>query len=288
MKRTAFAVAAVIGGLAVVTAGTAGVEALITGAQIQDGTIKSRDVGNGAIRRVDIAPATVASLRGRRGPVGARGAQGAPGPVGAQGAQGPAGAQGSAGPAGPAGPPGPTGSTGATGATGEKGDPGAGVHVTGSVATAAGLPATGEEGDAYIALDTGHLHVWDGEAWIDTGPVRGPEGPQGETGPQGAPGPEGPVGPVGPAGADGGLAGYEIVTGSAVVLTGGEVGSATASCPTGKAAVGGGVSVADPSVAGLMVESRPLALGSGWSVSVFNDSAGDTTITPYAVCANLP
>jgi hypothetical protein len=283
MKRTAFAVAAVIGGLAVVTAGTAGVEALITGAQIQDGTIKSRDIGNGAIRRVDIAPATVASLRGRRGPVGPRGAQGTAGATGPQGAVGPAGSQGAAGPAGPQGP------TGAAGATGPKGDPGAGVHVTGSVATAAELPATGNDGDAYIALDTGHLHVWDGDEWIDTGLVQGPAGPQGETGPQGVPGPEGPAGPTGPAGADGadgGLAGYEIVTGSPVAVGGLEVATAAANCPAEKLAIGGGVSVTDPALAGLMVESRPLALGGGWSVSVYNDTEDPTSITPYAVCAN--
>ena len=280
MRKAALLVAGVVCGLAVVTAGTAGVKALITGAQIQDGTIKSRDIGNGAIRRVDIAPATVASLRGRRGPAGSRGAQGPPGPAGAQGAQGPAGAQGAAGRAGPQGP------AGTTGATGPKGDPGAGVHVTGSVATAADLPPSGNEGDAYIVTSTGDLHVWDGDEWINTGPVVGPAGPQGATGATGPEGPPGPAGPTGPPGADGGLAGYQIVTGSPVAVAGLEVGSATASCPTGKLAIGGGVSVTNPAVAGLMVESQPLALGAGWSVSVYNDSEDPTSITPYAVCAN--
>jgi hypothetical protein len=282
MKRTAFAVAAVIGGLAVVTAGTAGVEALITGAQIQDGTIKSRDIGNGAIRRVDIAPATVASLRGRRGPVGPRGAQGTAGATGPQGAVGPAGSQGAAGPAGPQGP------AGAAGATGPKGDPGAGVHVTGSVATAAELPATGNDGDAYIALDTGHLHVWDGDEWIDTGLVRGPAGPQGEQGPQGVPGPEGPAGPTGPAGADGGLEGYELVTGTPVAVAVEDfVVSASAACPAGKVVLGGGSDAAVLDGDMFVVRSRPTLTGTtyGWSVSVLN-YGGANTLTAYAICAN--
>ena len=282
MKRTAFVVAAVIFALAAVTAGTAGVEALITGAQIQDGTIKSRDIGNGAIRRIDIAPATVASLRGRRGPVGPQGAQGTAGPTGPEGAVGPPGSQGAAGPAGPQGP------AGVAGATGPKGDPGAGVHVTGSVATAAGLPATGNDGDAYIALDTGHLHVWDGTAWIDTGLVRGPEGPQGETGPQGVSGPEGPAGPTGPAGADGGLAGYDLVTGTPVAVAEADfVVSASVACPAGKVVLGGGSEPAILDGDMFVVRSRPTQAGTiyGWSVTVLN-YGGANTLTPYAVCAN--
>ena len=71
-----------------------------------------------------------------------------------------------------------------------------------------------------------------------------------------------------------------------MAVAGLEVGSATANCPTGKLAIGGGVSVTNPAVAGLMVESHPLALGAGWSVSVYNDSEDTTSITPYTVCAN--
>jgi hypothetical protein len=279
MKRTAFVVAAAICALAAVTAGTAGVKALITGAQIQDGTIKSRDIGNGAVRRVDIAPATVASLRGRRGPAGPRGLQGIQGP------QGPPGATGAPGPAGPTGP---QGATGSAGATGPKGDPGAGVHVTGSVATAADLPETGNDGDAYIALDTGHLHVWDGTAWIDTGLVRGPEGPQGETGPQGVPGPEGPAGPTGPAGADGGLAAYELVTGTPVAVAVEDfVVSASVACPAGKVVLGGGSDAAVLDGDMFVVRSRPTLAGAtyGWSVTVLN-YGGANTLTPYAICAN--
>jgi hypothetical protein len=279
MRKATLLVAGVVCALAVVTAGTAGVKALITGAQIQDGTIKSRDIGNGAIRRLDIAPATVASLRGRRGPAGPRGLQGIQGPQGSPGATG---AQ------GPAGPTGSQGATGSAGATGPKGDPGAGVHVTGSVATAASLPATGDEGDAYIALDTGHLHVWDGAAWIDTGLVRGPEGPQGETGPQGVPGPAGPAGPTGPAGADGGLAAYELVTGTPVAVAEADfVVSASVSCPAGKVVLGGGSEPAILDGDMFVVRSRPTLAGAtyGWSVTVLN-YGGANTLTPYAICAN--
>jgi hypothetical protein len=281
MKRAAFLVAAVVGGLAAVTAGTAGVQALITGAQIKDGTIQSRDIANGTIVRADIRAAVLSSLRGARGPAGAQGPRGETGP------QGPAGPQGAAGPQGPQGTPGASGATGAVGPQGAKGDPGSGVHVTGSVPTAAELPDDASEGDAYIVTATGHLHVWDGDDWIDTGLVRGPEGPAGATGPAGPQGPQGPAGPTGPAGADGALAGYQIVTGPPVAIAGTDfVVSASANCPAGKVATGGGVSIADPEGFVLMVESRPIGLGTGWFVSVANLSEDANSATPYAVCAN--
>jgi hypothetical protein len=49
--------------------------------------------------------------------------------------------------------------------------------------------------------------------------------------------------------------------------------------------IGGGASVADPTVAGLTVQSYPMALGTGWTVSVWNDSSGASSMTPYAICA---
>lgn len=283
MKRTTAVVAGAVGALAVATAATAGVQALITGAQIKDGTIQSRDIENGTINRADIADAAEAALRG------ARGARGPQGSAGAAGAQGLPGAQGAS---GPQGPQGATGAQGPQGSQGPQGDPGAGVNVTGSVAAVGDLPAGATAGDAYIVAADGHLHVWDGAAWVDTGEVRGPQGPQGATGaagPQGTQGPAGPAGPAGAAGtdgADGGLAGYEIVTGATVPLAAGAVHSATVNCPAGKVVTGGGASVADPSLAGITVESHPLALGAGWAVSVWNESSGASDMTPYAICAN--
>ena len=277
MKRAAFLIAGVVCALVAVTAGAAGVQALITSAQIKDGTIQSRDIKNGAIARADMSATAIASLRGQRGPAGPRGLAGAAGAQGPQGATGAQGAQGAQGPAGP------------QGSQGAKGDPGAGVHVTGSVATAADLPATAAEGDAYIALDTGHLHVWDGGSFVDTGPVRGPQGDKGDkgdTGEQGPVGPKGDQGVQGPAGADGGLVGYQVVAGAPVAITSGTFDvSAAVACPAGKVALGGGVDIGNTSFAIDVSESYPTADGSGWNVTVHNYDGIDHTMTPYVICA---
>ncbi len=273
MKKVAFLIAGAVVALASVTAGTAAVQALITGAQIKDGTIASRDIKNGSVGRADLSAVTLSSLRGRRGPAGAAGPQGATGQQGPQGAPGPQGERG------------PQGDTGAAGPQGAKGDPGAGVHVTGSVADEEDLPASAEEGDAYIVTSTGHLHVWDGTAFVDTGLVRGPAGPQGDVGPAGPQGPQGPVGPTGAAGADGGLSGYEIVVGASVAMAFEDfVVTGSAACPAGKVAIGGGVEIADPEGEVLLTESHPLAGGSGWAVTSLN-YGGDNSMTPYAICA---
>ena len=95
MKRVG---AVLIGGvvaLAAVTAGSAGVRALITGAEIRDNSIESRDIRNGTIRRADVAAALLEAMRGDAGPQGAPGPQGATGPQGLQGQPGPPGARGS-------------------------------------------------------------------------------------------------------------------------------------------------------------------------------------------------
>jgi hypothetical protein len=81
MNRIALLVIGGVVALASVTAATAGVQALITGSQIVDGTVASRDIRNGTIARADLAPATLLYLRGRRG---------APGPAGPAGPTGPA------------------------------------------------------------------------------------------------------------------------------------------------------------------------------------------------------
>lgn len=280
MKRAVLLSAGVVCALVAVAAGTAGVQALITSAQIQDGTIQSRDIKNGAIARADMSARAIASLRGQRGLTGARGPSGA---AGAQGPQGATGAQGAQGPQGPA------GSQGSQGVQGPKGDPGAGVHVTGSVATAGDLPATAEPGDAYIALDTGHLHVWDGDAFVDTGLVQGPKGDkgdQGEVGPAGPKGDQGIQGLQGPAGADGGLSGYEIVTGSHVAISGAAFDVSTSvPCPAGKLAVGGGVELDVQGGGVVLAESHPTAGGAGWGLTVLNFSEDANGMTPYVICA---
>ena len=83
------------------TAGVAG-SGLITGKQIQDGTIELRD----------LSPAARQALKGQ---AGAQGPAGTAGPQGAAGPQGPQGLPGATGPAGPVGPQGLPGATGPAG-----------------------------------------------------------------------------------------------------------------------------------------------------------------------------
>jgi hypothetical protein len=77
------------------------------------------------------------------------------------------------------------------------------------------------------------------------------------------------------------------MTGTPVTITSADFNVAVSvNCPAGKVAVGGGVSVANPERAVVMVDSRPTALGAGWATTVFNfnDTLGNS-VTPYAVCA---
>jgi len=72
---------------------------------------------------------------------------------------------------------------------GDKGDQGTGINIKGTVPDSASLPTTGNQpGDMWIASDTGHGWTWDGDSWVDAGPIQGPVGPQG---PQGVQGPKG-------------------------------------------------------------------------------------------------
>ena len=88
--------------------------ALITGADIKDGSIT----------RADLSGRTVRSLKGKRGPSGSAGRDGFNGPQGPQGSTGPEGPRGPVGPTGPQGPRGTTGDTGARGAKGDTGETG--------------------------------------------------------------------------------------------------------------------------------------------------------------------
>jgi hypothetical protein len=206
---------------------------------------------------------------------------------GPQGIQGPAGPIGPAGGAGGAGPKGDTGATGAVGAVGpqgeqgpkgDKGDVGTGLKIVGTVATQQDLPVSGTIGDGYLVA--GDLYVWTGSAWTNAGPVLGPKG---DTGATGATGPQGPQGPQGPKGDPGGVNGYVVVVTNPLTLDPNTEDTGTATCPTGKVAVGGGVKVADPTEL-YMIESYPNADGSGW-----NGTAGafvSTTFTVYAVCVS--
>lgn len=119
---------------------------------------------------------------------------------GATGPEGPAGPQGEVGPVGPVGPQGPIG------AQGIRGESGAGVQVSGTISTV-GPPAASGTVVAELIIDSnGDGWLWDGSAWINAGPMRGPQGdtgPQGPIGPAGSIGLTGPQGPAGPQGIQG-------------------------------------------------------------------------------------
>ncbi|GAA1460506.1 collagen-like protein [Nocardiopsis exhalans] len=88
------------------------------------------------------------------GPPGERGHQGEPGPEGEQG---------------------PEGERGPRGETGERGPVGPGLSARGELESTDDLPEEGERlGDAYLV--DGVLHVWNGDAWQDMGPLRGADG----------------------------------------------------------------------------------------------------------------
>ena len=118
---------------------------------------------------------------------------------------------------GPQGPQGPTGPQGPQGSPGVPGQDGAGIAISGSVATYQDLPTTltdspTDRGKGYLVESDGRLYIWNGTSFPAEGAgveFRGPAGPpgaqgvQGPQGPQGIQGEIGPVGPSGPQGADG-------------------------------------------------------------------------------------
>ncbi|QFR23693.1 BppU family phage baseplate upper protein [Schleiferilactobacillus harbinensis] len=91
------------------------------------------------------------------------------------------GPKGDTGPAGPQGPQGLTGPQGPVGPKGDKGDAGDGIQLKGTVASVDKLPTTGNTaGDTYLV--SGHLYVWENNAWTDAGPLQGPAGADGKNG----------------------------------------------------------------------------------------------------------
>jgi hypothetical protein len=167
--------------LAIVGGAGATVRALITGAQIADGTIHSRDVADRTIVGRDISLRTIRALRGQRGADGPQGSPGPPGPAGATGPVGPAGPAGPAGPQGRQGPPGGvSGYTVVVGAdtaspSGELAQavaacPAGTVPLGGGAVTDAGLPNLVESFPADLGEGTlGWVAtVWNGEPDADT------------------------------------------------------------------------------------------------------------------------
>ena len=161
-------------------------------------------------------------LKGVKGDQGIQGIQGEAGPIGLTGAQGiqgikgdkgDTGAQGIQGPKGDTGLTGPKGDQGIQGIPGNDGADGTSVTIKGSVTTSAELPTTGNSnGDGWITQGDGHLHVWNGTAFVDVGLVRGPKGDKGDTGAQGIQGIQGIPGAKGDKG-DQGIQGIQGIKG---------------------------------------------------------------------------
>jgi hypothetical protein len=65
-----------------------------------------------------------------------------------------------------------------------QGGGGATIVIIGSVPNSGALPSpyTGDIGDTYITVDTGDFYLWDGNNWINTGPIAGPIGYTGSHG----------------------------------------------------------------------------------------------------------
>ena len=107
---------------------------------------------------------------------------------------------------------GPQGPKGDQGDQGPPGEDGAGIAISGSVATYAALPTNlgpGDAGAGYLVEADGKLYIWNGTAFPSDGngvEFRGPQGPQGikgDQGDQGIQGIQGPKGDTGNAGSDG-------------------------------------------------------------------------------------
>jgi Collagen triple helix repeat (20 copies) len=126
--------------------------------------------------------------------------------------------------------------------------------------------------------------------------VQGPAGPKGATGPQGHAGPAGakgatgaagPVGPVGPAGPTGTFGSITTYSGSQSVAPD-EEGALEVPCPTGSAAISGGVTYGGYA-AGVSIVADTSNPASGtptsWLGNVANVGTSTVTMTVSVVCA---
>ena len=89
---------------------------------------------------------------------------------------------------------GETGAQGEIGPQGPKGDDGTSFKIDEQVANAEALPSGKEKGYSVQTLDDMHVHVYNGESWLDIGAIQGPKGDKGETGEQGPQGEQGSQG----------------------------------------------------------------------------------------------
>ena len=231
------------------------------------------------VRRVPLArpvrrPGWSAGAQGEAGPAGA---QGAAGPAGAQGPQGLQGIQGIQGPAGPAGPQGPAGNDGAQGPQGPAGNNGA----QGPQGPAGNNGAQGPQGPA------GNSFTWQG-AWSSTTSyaVRDVVNYQG-TAYISKTANTNKTPNTNPTDWD------VMVAKTTIVRTATATGNspqATASCPAGMVATGGGANAVGATTTASLVYSYPTIGGAaptndqtpdGWTA---RRAGNGTTINVYVIC----
>jgi hypothetical protein len=180
------------------------------------------------------------------------------------------------------------------------------IQKWGGLATMGDLNATNKscKGARNITLQLGPIHLSQEPGGGQPGPVgpqgatgpHRPAGPKGDTGPNGDTGPPGPKGDTGPAGPKGekgdtGAAGpstprlHEVAVSHTFDTNSGEIGTVTASCPSGSKVLGGGGRVTtDTGRVGLSA-SLPTP-EQGWTVTGNRESgSGDATITARAICS---
>ena len=128
-------------------------------------------------------------------------------------------------------------------------------------------------------------------SWNQTG-VQGPVGPAGVPGPVGPSGPQGPIGPVGPSGVLGNVtyAFADSTTADQIFA------AATAQCPTGTLATGGGwnmigtIGVGSNLDSFLVIANAPTD-GTGWQVSIRRSGATGNGrawgVRTFAICADV-
>lgn len=80
------------------------------------------------------------------------------------------------------------------------------------------------------------------------------------------------------------MSGFQVVTSSAMPVSGGLIGATftdSATCPAGKTAVAGGWN----NTVGSVLKSSPGATAGTWTISVFVNGAQSGTISTIAICA---
>jgi len=109
-----------------------------------------------------------------------------------------------------------------------------------------------------------------------------PKGARGPAGPAGAAGPAGPAGPAGAAG----VSGLQVVNGGTASGTGNH--TSTATCPTGKKAIGGGWTTDSVSFTLSIVDANVTSDGNSFTVITQYGSTTDSwTLTAQVVCATI-